>query len=264
MNRRDALCAFSLWTREMKRFYRQPSRVVGALASPVMFWLLIGSGIGRSFQDGSGAQSQTYLEYFFPGTVMMILLFTAIFSTISLIEDRREGFLQSVLVAPVSRLSIALGKILGGTSLAVIQAALFLLIAPFLGIRLPLSGWGIVAAALLLNGFAMTALGFLIAWRMNSIQGFHAIMNILLMPLWFLSGALFPAEGAPFWLRLVMKMNPLTYGMAALRRALAGGHSTLASLPPDGLSWVIIFVFGGVLFLLSGLAVSRRSAEDLQ
>lgn len=264
MNRRDLLCSLSLWTREMKRFYRQPSRVVGALASPVMFWLLIGSGIGRSFQDGRGAASQTYLEYFFPGTVMMILLFTAIFSTISLIEDRREGFLQSVLVAPVSRGSIALGKILGGTSLAVIQAVLFLLLAPFLGIQLSLSGWAVVALALLVNGFAMTALGFLIAWRMNSIQGFHAIMNVLLMPLWFLSGALFPAEGAPVWLRWVMTLNPLSYGMAALRRALSGGQTAIASLPSAGVSWTIIILFGLVLFYLSGRAASRRSAEDLQ
>lgn len=264
MSRRDLLCAVSLWTREMKRFYRQPSRVVGALASPVMFWLLIGSGIGRSFQDGSGAASQTYLEYFFPGTVMMILLFTAIFSTISLIEDRREGFLQSVLVAPVSRGSIALGKILGGTSLAVIQAALFLLLSPLLGIHLSFSGWGLVALALLVNGFAMTALGFLIAWRMNSIQGFHAIMNVLLMPLWFLSGALFPADGAPLWLRLVMTLNPLSYGMAALRRALADGRTSIASLPPEGLSWAVIVIFALVLFYLSGRAASRRSAEDLQ
>ncbi len=264
MNRRDWLCTFSLWLREMKRFYRQPSRVVGALASPLMFWVLIGSGIGRSFQAGSGPHTQTYLEYFFPGTIMMILLFTAIFSTISLIEDRKEGFLQSVLVAPVSRLSLALGKILGGTSLAFIQALLFLLIAPFLGVRLSWGGWGIVGAALFLNAFAWTGLGFLMAWRMQSVQGFHAVMNLLLMPLWFLSGALFPAEGAPAWLRFVMSLNPLTYGMAALRHALSAGHSSIVSLPPEGPSFFIITLFGLFLFLLSGLAASRRSAEDLQ
>lgn len=261
---RGLLCAYSLWLREMKRFYRQPSRVVGALASPLMFWLLIGSGIGRSFQAGTGAASQTYLEYFFPGTVMMILLFTAIFSTISLIEDRREGFLQSVLVAPVSRGAIVFGKILGGTALAVVQAALFLLISPFLGIHLSAAGWGVAALALIVNAFAMTGLGFLIAWRMNSIQGFHAVMNVLLMPLWFLSGALFPADGAPLWLRWVMTLNPLTYGMAALRHALAGGRSALGSLPAPELSWIIILIFGGAMFFLSAKAASRRSAEDLQ
>ncbi|MBU3758932.1 MAG: multidrug ABC transporter permease [Candidatus Omnitrophica bacterium] len=261
---REWLCVYSLWLREMKRFYRQPSRVIGALASPLMFWILIGSGIGRSFQAGTGEASQSYLEYFFPGTVMMILLFTAIFSTISIIEDRREGFLQSVLVSPASRGSIVMGKILGGTSLAVTQAALFLLIAPLIGLRLSAAGWAIAALALAVNGFALTGLGFLMAWRMNSIQGFHAVMNVLLMPLWFLSGALFPADGAQVWLKWVMVLNPLTYGMAALRHALEGGRSGLASLPDPALSWTVICIFAFVMLILSAKAASRRSAEDLQ
>jgi len=253
------LPVYSLWSREMKRFYRQPSRVVGALASPLMFWLLIGSGIGTSFRAGSGARTLNYSEYFFPGTVLMILLFTAIFSTISLIEDRREGFMQSVLVAPVSRSAIVLGKILGGTSLAVTQGALFLVLAPFIGIHPGISGWLEVTGVMVLGGFGMTALGFIIAWRMNSIQGFHAIMNLFLMPLWMLSGALFPPDGAPVWLRWVMAANPLTYTLAALRHALYRGHTGLASLPPFGFSMTITAVFGFVLFALAtGMALQRR------
>ena len=126
----NLLPALSLAQRELVRFIRQPNRVIGALATPIVFWLLIGAGMGHSFSGGGVTGDRGYMEYFFPGTIVMILLFTAIFSTISIIEDRREGFLQSVLVAPVPRMSIVLGKTLGGTVLATLQATLFLLLAP--------------------------------------------------------------------------------------------------------------------------------------
>src|SRR5213078_2025630 len=128
--------ALSLAQRELVRFLRQRHRIIGALATPIVFWLLIGGGMGRSVSVGSGGES--YIRFFFPGTLVMILLFTAIFSTISVIEDRREGFLQSVLVAPVSREAIVLGKILGGTVLAAGQGALFLLLAPTVGFHFTL------------------------------------------------------------------------------------------------------------------------------
>src|SRR5205085_7781506 len=128
------LPSFSLAQRELVRFLRQRNRIIGALATPIVFWLLIGGGMGRSFQ-ASGPDGSNYMHFFFPGTVLMILLFTAIFSTISIIEDRREGFLQSVLVAPVSRMAIVLGKLLGGTLLAFAQAAVFLLLGPLVGVR---------------------------------------------------------------------------------------------------------------------------------
>src|SRR5215217_1309144 len=210
------LPALSLARRELVRFLRQPHRVIGALATPIVFWLLIGLGMGRSFRGEGLPGGDDYLQFFFPGTILMILLFTAIFSTISIIEDRREGFLQSVLVAPVSRMSIVLGKVLGGTALAFGQALLFLLFAPLVGIRPPLAGFALALLFMFILAFALTALGFCIAWRMNSTQGFHAIMNLFLMPLWFLSGALFPAEGAMGGLKWVMRLNPLTYGLAAL------------------------------------------------
>src|SRR5205809_4539523 len=127
--------ALSLCHRELIRFLRQRHRIVGALATPIVFWLLVGAGMNRSFKsDAPGGEN--YLHYFFPGTVLMILLFTAIFSTISVIEDRREGFLQGVLVAPVSRMSIVLGKVLGGTFLAFGQGVIFLALAPLIGIKL--------------------------------------------------------------------------------------------------------------------------------
>ena len=254
--------ALSLCRREIVRFLRQRHRVVGALATPLVFWILIGAGMGRSFR-GSEVDGGNYLQFFFPGTVLMILLFTAIFSTISIIEDRREGFLQSVLVAPVSRMSIVLGKVLGGTVLAFGQATLFLLLAPTVGIRPTLVGFALALLIMLIIAFALTALGFCIAWRMNSTQGFHAIMNLFLMPLWFLSGALFPAEGAMGGFKWVMRANPLSYGLDGLRQAIYWntGGGTKASFAT---SLTISVVFAGALFALASVIASGRSSGDFE
>src|SRR5688500_2014878 len=154
------LPAVSLCRRELVRFVRQRHRVIGALATPVVFWLLIGGGMGHSFRGAGLPEGGNYLQFFLLGTVLMILLFTAIFSTISVIEDRREGFLQSVLVAPVPRMAIVLGKVLGGTVLAVGQALLFLLLAPLIGLRPSLAGFALAVVFMLVLAFALTALGF--------------------------------------------------------------------------------------------------------
>src|SRR5205085_8536008 len=130
-----ALPAFTLWWRELVRFYRQRSRVVGVIASPLVFWVVLGSGFGTSFRTGS-AGGQNYLDYTYPGTLIMIVLFTSIFTMMSVIEDRKEGFLLSVLVAPVPRSAIVLGKVLGGTTLSAIQGMIFLILAPFTGVHL--------------------------------------------------------------------------------------------------------------------------------
>ena len=247
----------TLWLREMVRFYRQPSRILGALGTPFVFWLLIGAGIGSSFR------TDNYLFYFFPGTVLMILLFTAVFSTISLIEDRREGFLQSVLVAPVPREILVLGKILGGTTLALIQGFIFLILGSFFGISLSVGQWFVVGFAMFLNALALTGLGFIVAWRLQSIQGFHAVMNLFLMPLWFLSGALFPPEGAPLWIQMIMKLNPLSYGMAILRMSIYGVQAKPAGFPGVVGSTFLAVTFAAAIFILASFLVSRRRVEDL-
>src|SRR3977135_4527967 len=214
------LPAFTLWQREVVRFYRQKSRVVGVIASPVVFWLVIGSGFGTSFRSGESAGQQHYLDYFYPGALIMIVLFTSIFTMMSVIEDRKEGFLLSVLVAPVPRAAIVLGKLLGGTTLSAIQGLIFLAFAPLVGVHLTLTSFLLVVLTVFLVSFALTALGFTIAWSMDSNQAFHAIINLFLIPLWLLSGALFPLSGASGWLRILMTINPLTYGVEALRGLL--------------------------------------------
>jgi ABC-2 type transport system permease protein len=228
-----------LW-REIIRFLRQRSRIVGALATPLIFWLFLGFGVGQSFQDSTLPGAINYIEYFFPGTLVMIILFTAIFSTISIIEDRREGFLQGVLVAPISRHCIVLGKVLGGAILATGQAWLVCLAAPLLGLQV--SGEGILKILLLipLLSIMLTSLGYLIAWPMDSTHGFHAIMNIFLLPLWLLSGALFSVQGAQGLIAWLMHINPLTYGLAALRYTLYPANSPwLGQLPQEGFCYAV-------------------------
>jgi ABC-2 type transport system permease protein len=211
--------ARALAWREVVRFLRQPSRIVGAFAPPLLAWLLLGAGFGASFRvpgDGGGS----YLAWFFPGTVVLVVLFAAIFSTISVIEDRREGFLQGVVVSPVSPFAVAAGKIAGGTLLALAQGGALLALAPAVGLAPSLAALLPALLVLALVALALTGLGLAIAWMLESTQGFHAVMNLFLVPMWFLSGSFFPAEGAPLWLRAAMAVNPLTYGVSSLRGAL--------------------------------------------
>ena len=257
-----ALASFTLWWREQVRFFRQGSRVFGAFIQPLMFWALFGSGLRASFRPPVGGGQMGYLEYFFPGTIVMILLFTAIFSTISVIEDRREGFLQGVLVAPVPRSAVVLGKVMGGTTLAVLQGTLLLVLGPLVGIHLSALSFSEAVALQLVLGFALTALSFCIAWRMDSTQGFHAIMTVFLMPLWLLSGSFFPAKGVPAWLGLLMRINPLTYGVAAMRRALYPGDlAQSADLPDPVLCLVVTVAFALATFTLASLLARRRGRD---
>ncbi len=249
--------AYSLWRRELVRFYRQKARVVGVIASPLLFWLLLGSGFSNTFHSAGGASvmSSHYLSYFFPGSIILIVLFTAIFSMMSLIQDRNEGFLLSVLAAP-SRSAIVLGKVMGGATLAAIQGFVFLVFSPIAGVHVgPLD---ILYSMLIiaLTSFAITALGFVIAWPMDSTQAFHAVINLILLPLWLLSGALFPASGASGWLRLLMLLNPLTYGVDALRNGLFPTEITTFS--PE-INLIVTLGFCAVVFAGSWAVVNRRT-----
>lgn len=254
------LPAASLWQREIVRFYRQRNRIIGALLSPLVFWFVIGSGIGPSFRGGSAPAGVSYLEYFYPGTLILIMLFTAIFSTISIIEDRREGFLQSVLVAPISPGSIVCGKILGGTTLALLQGLIFLLLAPFVGLHITPERILVCLATLFVVGFGLTGLGFLVAWPMESTQGFHAIMNVFLIPLWLMSGALFPATNPHSWIFWAVHLNPLTYGVAAVRRALYAGDPGVLHLPSFAVSLGVSLAFGLVMYVVAFVLVQRKSS----
>lgn len=208
-----------LWVlaaREVKRYLRQPSRLAGSLAQPLLFWLFMAAGFGDSLQVGAATD---YGEFFFPGIVLMLLLFAAIFSTITLIEDRNAGFMQGVLVAPISRLSLVLGKLAGGTAIAVLQASLFMLTAPLVGMPLDPGRVPLLLLLFVVIGLGFTGMGFTVAWFMDTVAGYHAIMSTVMLPMWLLSGALFPLDGAAAWLRWVMYCNPVTYVMQVVRAA---------------------------------------------
>ena len=230
--------------REWVRFFRQRNRVTAAILQPLLFWLLFGTGLKGSFNT---AGDQDFMEYFLPGTVGLIVLFTAIFATISVIEDRREGFMQSVLVAPVGRLPVLVGKVLGGATIAWVQAVFFLVLVYAMG-TIALN-WTVIPLMLLLAVIAvgMCSLGMIVAWPMDSTQGFHAIMMLGLMPMWLLSGSFFPI---PAWggvgigqqlLGGIMRVNPLSYAMTEMRRLMYPGvdFSEASFAPPSILCWTV-------------------------
>lgn len=209
---------FALWKREILRFVRQRSRWIGALATPLLFWIVVGAGLGGSFRDATGRTDVGYLGFLFPGAVALSVLFTAIFSTISVIEDRHQGFLQGVIVSPVSRVTIVLSKVCGGASLGLLQGMLFLAVGPFIGIAPTLARLMPLLGLLFLMAASLTSLGFYFAWKIDSTQGYHGVMNLVFMPMWALSGALFPGSSPVF--RALMKINPLSYALEAFRALL--------------------------------------------
>lgn len=229
---------------------------------PLILWVLIGTGLSSSFRLPGAGSDLTYLEYFFPGTVALLVLFAAIFSTFSLIDDRHEGFLQGVMVAPVSRLSIVAGKVFGGATLAWLQGVLVLILAPLAGISLDPSTVVAATGVLALLAIALTGMGFAFAWRIDSTQGYHAVMNILLIPMWFLSGAFFPLTGSPAWLEWAMRINPLTYGMAAFRRVLYGDRFVGSEDLPSLQLSLIVLILWCLVSLVADLVVIRRGSVE--
>jgi ABC-2 type transport system permease protein len=222
----DRASVVVLWRRDLLLFLKQRSRVIGAVATTLLMWLVIGAGIAPSFSLPAGQIG--YMEYFYPGMILMLMLQVSISATMSVIEDRNQGFLQGVLVAPGSRAALALGKTLGSTTVALLNAVLFLLLAPLAGFSYGGVSWPLLIVVLSLSGLALTGIGFVLAWVLDSVAGYHAVMNLVLFPLWILSGAMFPAEGLHPVMGAIVRFNPMSYSMSGLHRALYGGA------PPAG------------------------------
>jgi daunorubicin resistance ABC transporter membrane protein len=248
-----------LWRRDLLVFSRQRSRLIGALATPLLLWLAIGAGIAPSFDlSGSGTG---YMEYFFPGVILILLLQVSISATMSVIEDRRQGFLQGVLAGPGSRAALALGKSLGSATVALLHASLFLSLAPLAGFPyLDITWWRLLFVAGL-AALTLAALGFALAWALDSIQGYHVVMNLVLLPLWILSGAMFPAGELHPLLALLVRWNPLSYAMSALRRSLYGGTAPESVMP----SWagptkelLVLFVAATTALSIAAWVAQRR------
>lgn len=239
---------YILWVRQLKRYWRSRARIIGALGQPLLFLIAFGYGFGSIFAQAGGGN---YMNFLVPGIISQSILFTAISSGINLIWDRQFGFLKETLAAPVSRLEIMLGQALGGATVATIQGIVVLLLSLFIGFR-PIN-WFLVPLAILamfLISLLFTALGIAIASKMEDFQGFQLIMNFLIMPLFFLSGALFPVSGMPKALAAVATFNPLSYGVDLIRGLLANASHfgyTMDLFVLGGLTAVLL-VIGSWLF----------------
>src|SRR3989344_7604005 len=211
---------YILWLRQIKRYRRPKSRLVGSLAQPLLFLLALGYGLGGVFQQ---AGQGNYINFLTPGIIGMSIIFTAIFTGIEIIWDRQFGFLKEMMVAPMSRLNIMIGRTLGGATVATIQGLIVLAISLLVGFRPDhWSGLPLLVLFMFLVALLFTALGTMIASLLNDMQGFQLIMNFLVMPLFFLSGALFPLDNLPKALQIITRLNPLSYGVDAIRGTLTG------------------------------------------
>lgn len=217
---------YTIWLREIKRFFRAKPRIIGNLMMPLIWFAIMGVGLNSSFVIPDARFS--YLNFMTPGIIGMSLLFTSIFSAISVIWEKQFGFLKEILVSPVSRTSIVLGKIIGSTTISLMSALTFLVIAVAFG-GVPFSSLSVLSLlkALLfmaLISFSFVSIGLIIASRLNNMEGFQVIMSMMVMPLFFLSGAFFPIENTPQWMKVLAHGDPLMYGVDGLRGSLLGVH----------------------------------------
>jgi ABC-2 type transport system permease protein len=232
MNSKILYPIYILWLRQIKRYFRSKSRIVGGLAQPIVFLVALGFGFGSIF---ASAGQGNYIQFLSPGIIAMSIMFTAVFSGIELIWDRQFGFLKETMVAPVGRMTIMFGRTLGGATTATLQGIIVFIITLFIGFRPDLAAvlWGFLF--MLGIGLTFTALGTAIASTMEDMQGFGLIINLVNMPLFFLSGALFPLTTAPAFIRWIAFFNPLSYGVDGLRGAFTG-----VSQYPIGIDVVVV------------------------
>jgi ABC-2 type transport system permease protein len=240
-----------IWKREILRFVRARVRIATGFAQPVLFLLVLGAGLGPLMGESGGGVD--FQQFVFPGVVAMGIVTTAMFSAVSIVWDREFGFLREMLVAPVSRAALVLGKCAGGATVATAQGGVMLVLAPAVGIDLtPLLVAGVLGTGFAM-AFAMTAFGVFVATRIRKIESFQVVMQFLMLPMLFLSGALFPLGQLPAWLTALTRINPLTYAVDPLRRAVFAGHdlpaATLERFPTG------VEIFGRTLPLMAELGV---------
>ncbi len=245
---------YSLWLRDMKQYIRAKTRIVTSLTMPLLWMGIIGIGLNSAFPSLPGT-SFDYLTFMAPGIVGMTIMFTGTFSGISVLWDKQFGFMKEILVAPVSRLHVMMGKVLGGATTAIVQGVLIIVIARFFGVPLPgFIGFGLVLIFMILISFAFVSIGLIFATQMEDPQTFPMAMNFFIMPMFFLSGALYPLSTAPTWLRTVAYLNPLAYGVDGLRGAILSNYSTYFSLSVD----MLVLVAFTVAAILIGIRFFSR------
>jgi len=251
--KREINGAYTIWYRDFLRFRRDRTRIVASLGQPMLFLFVFGGGLAPAMSGMAGGQID-FRQFMFPGVLSMAVLFTSIFSAVSIVWDREFGFLKEVMVAPVSRTAVALGKVAGGSTVGMLQGVIVLLLAPVIGVRLTLDQIIVLLGLMLLLAAVMTAIGILIAARMQSMEGFQVMMQFLLMPMFFLSGAFFPLRGVPLWLEWLGRLDPVTYGVdpirqVALRATVAPEALRLVALHPIAVNVVVMAVIGIVVLV---------------
>jgi len=242
---------YGLWRREILRYWREKSRIISSLILPLLWLLIFGSGL-RGIQVSGGLTYQTYI---FPGILGMTLLFTSVFSGVSVIWDREFGFLKEILVAPVSRAAIVIGKALGSGTGALIQGVILLPLAFLVGVNLSWLSIIILLPTMIIISIGLVSVGLLIASLMTSMEGFNFIMSLVIMPMFFTSGALFPLTSAPAWLRDFSYVNPLTYGVDVLRWACFPGSDTLL---PIYVEYLILLLFAAAMVAVCSYTFGLR------
>ena len=262
---------YIVWWRDVIRYWRDRARVGASLAQPLLYLVIFGTGLASSLGGGfgasAGAAGVSYTQFIYPGVISMSVLFTAIFGAMSIVWDREFGFMRELLVAPIDRAAIAVGKTLGGATQAMIQGLILLVFAPFVGVHLdPVVVLQLIALTFVL-AFGLSAMGVALASYMRSMQGFQVVMNFLMMPMFFLSGALFPLVGLPGWMTVLTRLNPASYGIDPIRRVLLGSSgfpverfaiNIFDQTLPIALEAVIVLAFGAVMLGLAVRAFQRR------
>src|SRR6266550_2302357 len=238
---------YIVWWRDLLRYWRDRARVAASLAQPLLYLIIFGTGLASSLGGGFAAGTGIgYTQFIFPGVISMSVLFTSIFGAMSIVWDREFGFMRELLVAPIDRSAIAIGKTLGGATQAMIQGLILLVLAPFVGVTLDVLTVVELIPLIFVLAFALTALGVALATGMKSMQGFQAVMNFLMMPIFFLSGALFPLNNLPGWMTVLTRLDPAGYGIDPLRRVILG-----ASGVPSALTERLGMTIGGQVLSVS-------------
>lgn len=249
--RHELIGIYAVWLREFKRFYRDKARFASSIIRPLLWLFIMGLGLGRSI---SFANSDIdYLPFITPGIIGMSVLFTSLFSGVSVIWDREFGFLKEMLVAPISRISIIIGKALGGATASIVQATVIIFIVGFLGVHSAPSSLVLLYPTMVIVSVGFVALGVGIASLMDSMEGFNVIMNFIVMPMFMLSGALFPVQGLGGVMGTLIYLNPMTYGVEAMRYAMLG-----VSTMPVATTFGVIVGFSAAMSVVAALAFSRR------
>ena len=249
----EANVIYVLVAREFKKFLREKSRLISSIARPLIWLFLVGGGMSRLVTPGLGVD---YMKFIFPGILGMTILFSSIFSSLSIIWDKEFGMMKEILVAPVSRFTVVVGKALSGTLISVMQTMIILMIAPFLGIALSLPAILYAVAIAILLSFCISSLGIIIATFYDSFESFSVIMNFIIMPMFFLSGAMYPVNKLPHILQVITRLNPLTYGVDAFKHVLLG-ESGIVDFPIV-MDMTVLVVSSIVFVSVAGLLFERK------